>query len=314
MLKVSINVEGQMGLTWPRWKQIVESVEELGFDGLFRSDHFTNKQPPDMDSLDLWVSLVWLADHTQRIHFGSLVSPVSFRHPVMTARMASAVDDLSNGRLILGLGAGWMEREHRNFGWDLLDLNQRFSRFKEALEVIGSLLQSEVPSEFEGEYYHLRDAILLPRPNRPGGPPILIGGNGQRRTFPLVVKYASYWNAVFTTPAEYARLNHVLDEQMLAAGRDPAEVTRTLMTTCFFGENEKRLNERLRPFGQSAEELRQRGLVAGYPKDVIDQLVEYARAGVQEIMLQWLYLDDMDSLLDGLAALSRYVLSPFRNQ
>jgi alkanesulfonate monooxygenase SsuD/methylene tetrahydromethanopterin reductase-like flavin-dependent oxidoreductase (luciferase family) len=169
MLEIAIMIEGQNGLNWPRWQGIVRAVEELGFTGLYRSDHYTNANPPDKDSLELWVSLTWLAANTERIEFGPLVSPVSFRDPTMTARMASAVDDLSNGRLTLGLGAGWQEREHENFGWQLLDIPERFDRFEEGLTVISQLLQNDEPVDFEGEYYELNEAIVLPRPQRPGG-------------------------------------------------------------------------------------------------------------------------------------------------
>ena len=110
MPALSIMIEGQHGLTWPRWKRLVTEVERLGFAGLFRSDHFTNAQPPDKDSLELVTSLTYLADHTERIHFGPLVAPFSFRNPVMLARQAAALDDLSGGRMILGVGAGWQER------------------------------------------------------------------------------------------------------------------------------------------------------------------------------------------------------------
>ena len=127
-MEVAIMVEGQAGLNWQRWQRIAVAVEDLGFVGLYRSDHYTNMDPPDEDSLELWVSLTWLASHTRRIEFGPLVSPVSFRHPTMLARMASAVDDLSGGRLTLGMGAGWQEREHTNYGWDLLDIPGRFDR------------------------------------------------------------------------------------------------------------------------------------------------------------------------------------------
>jgi alkanesulfonate monooxygenase SsuD/methylene tetrahydromethanopterin reductase-like flavin-dependent oxidoreductase (luciferase family) len=106
MEDIAIMVEGQNGLNWPRWQNLAQSVESLGFSGLFRSDHFTNSSPPDRDSLELWTSLTWLASRTNRIEFGPLVTPVSFRHPVFTARMAKDVDDLSGGRLILGVGAG----------------------------------------------------------------------------------------------------------------------------------------------------------------------------------------------------------------
>src|SRR4051794_36227332 len=192
-MEIGIMLEGQNGLNWPRFRRIAQAVDELGFAALFRSDHFTNAEPPDIDSLELWVSLTWLASHTKRIEFGSMVSPVSFRQPTMTARMASAVDDLSGGRLTLGLGAGWNEREHKNYGWELLDLHERFIRFEEGLEVVTRLLNSAQPVDFEGKYYHLNDAILLPRPARPGGPRILVGGNGPKKTLPLVARFASEW-------------------------------------------------------------------------------------------------------------------------
>ena len=134
MLEIAIMVEGQNGLNWPRWQQLALSVEQLGFSGLFRSDHYTNASTPDKDSLELWVSLTWLATNTNRIEFGPLVSPMSFRDPTMTSRMASALDDLSGGRFILGLGAGWQEREHTNYGWDLLDVPARFKRFEEGTQ------------------------------------------------------------------------------------------------------------------------------------------------------------------------------------
>ena len=131
MLELAIMIEGQDGLNWERWQRIAHAVQDLGFIGLYRSDHYTNSNPPDQDSLELWVSLTWLASHTKRIEFGPLVTPFSFRHPTLTARMASAVDDLSGGRLTLGVGAGWQEREHTNYGWELLELKSRFKRLEE---------------------------------------------------------------------------------------------------------------------------------------------------------------------------------------
>ena len=145
MLEIAIMIEGQNGLTWPRWQNIAAAVEDLGFAGLYRSDHFTNADAPDMDSLECWTSLTWLASHTRRIEFGPLVSPVSFRSPALTARIAAAVDDLSGGRLTLGLGAGWQDREHHLFGYDLLVMQSRFARFNEGLEVITRLLKSDQP-------------------------------------------------------------------------------------------------------------------------------------------------------------------------
>lgn len=307
-MEIAIMIEGQDGLTWPRWQRLAEAVEALGFVGLYRSDHYTNANPPDKASLELWVSLTWLASHTRRIEFGPLVSPVSFRHPTMTARMASAVDDLSRGRLVLGLGAGWQVREHNHFGWDLLDMEQRFVRFEEGLEVVTRLLQSDAPVDFDGHYYRLREAILLPRPHRPGGPPILIGGNGPNRTLPLVARYAAEWNAVYIPPARFTELNRRLDELLSLVGREPQTVRRSLMTGTLFGRDEVEVAAKLKARNRTARDLRNIGVAVGTGSAIVDQLSQWEDAGVQRIMLQWLDLDD----LDGLEALAGAVLPHFR--
>jgi F420-dependent oxidoreductase-like protein len=301
MIEIALMLEGQNGLNWERWQRIALAAEALGFAGLHRSDHFTNASAPDLDSLELWVSLTWLASHTNRITFGPLVSPVSFRHPTLTARMASAVDDLSGGRLILGLGAGWQQREHDHFGFDLLNLPERFDRFEEGLQVITSLLESSVPVNFEGQYYQLQEAILLPRPNRLGGPPVLIGGNGPQYTLPLVVKYASEWNAVYIPPAEFAELNAQLDELLEKAGRRPDQVRRSLMTNCIYASNSSALADRLQSLNKTLDALQREGRIVGTGAEIVDQIGQLERAGVQRVMLQWLDLDDMDGL-EGLAS------------
>jgi F420-dependent oxidoreductase-like protein len=270
------------------------AVEALGFASLNRSDHYTDPHPPDQDSLELWVSLTWLASHTRRIEFGPLVSPVSFRQPTMTARMAAAVDDLSGGRLRLGLGAGWQEREHENYGWKLLNIPERLKRFEEGLQIVSQLLKSDEPVDFNGSYYQLKEAILLPRPQRPGGPPIVVGGNGLKRTLPLAARYADEWNGVFLTPARFAQHNTYLDELLQKQGRRAGDVRRTLMTNLIFGRNEAELKNKLA--GRDAAELREQGRVAGTPSEVVDQLKALAEQGVQRVMLQWLDLDDLDRL------------------
>ena len=299
MLEVAIFLEGQNGLNWPRWQRIAEAVESLGFVGLYRSDHFTNMNPPDKDSLDLWISLAWLASHTDRIEFGPLVSPVSFRHPIFTARMAAAVDDLSGGRLILGLGAGWQAREHSNYGFDLLEINDRFERFEEGLEVVKLLLNSDQGSDFDGQYFQLQEGILLPRPQRAGGPPILIGGNGRKRTLPLTARYATEWNALMTTPEEFSALNKHLDGLLAEHSRDPGEVKRSMMVGSIFGADESQVAKRVeaRTKGErSADDLRQRGVIVGTPAQMAEQLKQLDQAGVQRVMLQWIDLDDIEGL------------------
>jgi F420-dependent oxidoreductase-like protein len=296
-MEVAIMIEGQNGLNWERWQRLAHAVEALGFAGLFRSDHYTNPNPPDKDSLELWVSLTWLASHTDRLAFGPLVSPVSFREPTMTARMAAAVDDLSGGRLVLGLGAGWEEREHELFGHDLLDVPERFDRFEEGLEVITRLLQSDEPVSFDGDYYQLRDALLLPRPQRPGGPPILIGGNGPRRTLPLTARYAAEWNAVYIPPAQFADLSSRLDELLVAEGRQPEDVSRSIMTGTVFGRDAREFEAQLEAsWFEDAESLRQHGVVAGTPDEFAARVQAFADAGAHRIMLQWLDLDGIERL------------------
>jgi F420-dependent oxidoreductase-like protein len=303
MLEIAIMIEGQNGLTWLRWKNIVRLVEELGFVGLYRSDHFTNANPPDLESLELWTSLTWLADNTKRIEFGPLVTPFSFRHPALTARMASAVDDLSNGRLTLGLGAGWQDREHNLFGFDLLDMKSRFDRFEEGMEIVTRLLQSDDPVIFDGKYYQLRGATLLPRPQRKGGPRILVGGGG-KRTLGNVVKYAVEWNCVILTPDDFAQRNKRLSEMLAAAGRKPESVRRSMMTGCVFGKDEAALQEKIAKRKRTYDELRGRGIVVGNAAQVQEQLHELEEAGLQRVMLQWLDLDD----LAGLEVLAKAVL------
>jgi F420-dependent oxidoreductase-like protein len=279
MAAISIQVEGQNGLTWARWIALASEVEALGFAGLFRSDHFTNANEPDLDSLEMIVSLTWLAANTRRIHFGPLVAPLSFRDPRMLSRQAAALDDLSGGRMILGLGAGWQEREHTVFGYDLGAIPMRMARFAEGLELVTRLLCDEEPLTFAGEYYQTRGATLLPRPERPSGPPLLIGGNGARRTLPLAARYADIWNALFMPVDVFRERSTQLDELLRAVGRRPEDVRRTIMLPLFFDPRDE-------------DEVRR-------------QIAVYGEAGADELIFQWIALDD----LEGLRAFARIALT-----
>ena len=286
MIEIAIMLEGQMGLNWQRLEAIAHKVEELGFVGLYRSDHFTNPSPPDMDSLELWTSLTWLASQTTRIEFGPLVAPFSFRHPSNMARMAAAVDDLSGGRLRLGLGAGWQAREHDNYGFELGSVAQRLARLEEGLEVVTRLLGSAEPVSYQGEFYTLHDAILLPRPQRPGGPPIVVGGNGIQRILPLAARYAAEWNGTSMPVADYSQRCRRLDELLEQAGRKPTDLRRSLMVGTIFGRTEPEALEIARRWGPSSlDQLRERGTLAGTGEQIAEQIGAYAEAGCQRIML-----------------------------
>jgi F420-dependent oxidoreductase-like protein len=294
VLEIAIMVEGQEGIGWDRWRRLARAVEDLGYAGLYRSDHFPNGQTGQYgDSLELWASLAWLAENTSRIEFGPLVSPVSFRHPVITAWQASSVDNLAGGRLRLGLGAGWNAWEHRTFGFDMLDPDLRFARFKEGLEVVTRLLRNDEPVSFEGEFYRLHDALLLPRSPRQGGTPVVVGGNGVRRTLPLAARYADEWNAVFLKAEAFVDLDARLDELVREAGRTPEQVRRTLMTRVVFGRKEADVDRKLD--GTSRHHLPE-AVLAGTTGEIVERLGRLSEAGVQRVMLQWLEVDDIDAL------------------
>lgn len=296
MIEVAIMLEGQMGLNWKNLKSVAQTVEDVGFVGLYRSDHFTNSNPPDMDSLELWVSLTWLASHTKTIEFGQLVSPFSFRNPVFIARMAKDIDNLSGGRMTLGLGAGWQEREHEMFGWNL---DKRFERFEEGMEVVTRLLKEDGPVRFEGEFYNLNEAHLLPKPERKGGPPILIGGNGENRTLSMAAKYADEWNSIYLLPDRFKELNQILDEKLSDEGRKPESMRRSMMVGIEYGRSDKEVDKLVeaRTKGKlNAKELAERSVVVGTANQVVEQLGKLHEAGVQKVMLQWLDLEDMERL------------------
>ena len=172
-------------------------------------------------------------------------------------------------------------------------------RFEEGLEVISRLLHSDAPASFDGQYYQLHEAVLLPRPQRPGGPPLLIGGNGPLRTLPLVARFADEWNAVLIPAARFAELSARLDGLLAERGRPASAVRRSMMTGIVFGRDQAELRTVLN--GRDADELREQGLVVGTPGEVQEQLGGLASVGVQRVMLQWLALDDLDRL-EALAA------------
>lgn len=294
MIEVALMIEGQDGLNWPRWKRLAEAADTLGLAGLYRSDHFTNPEGPYKDALELWISFAYLAAETKHIEFGPMVSPVSFRNPVVSAWSAAAVDDLSGGRFHMGLGAGWQEREHRNFGFDLLDLDQRFIRFEEGVQVVKLLLQSDEPVAFDGAYFHLEDAILNPRPGRKGGPPIVIGGNGEKRTMPLAAKYADEWNAVFVTPERFETLSAHLDNLLEKQGRTADSMRRTMMHRITVGATDADVKRKTE--GTDVDGMKSRGAMIGTPNEVAEGLAAFDAAGVQRVMGQMQDMDDLDGV------------------
>ncbi|MCL4250196.1 MAG: TIGR03560 family F420-dependent LLM class oxidoreductase [Anaerolineae bacterium] len=306
MVQIGLMIEGQWGLTWERWRALLKAAEDYGFQCVFRSDHYTIG-PPDMDSLETWVSLTLAATETKRIEFGTLVCPTTFRHPALTARMAAQVDDLSGGRLVLGLGAGWHEREHKQFGIPFYDKATRYAMLEDALEVTTRLFKSETPVSYAGAHYPLDEAILLPRPQRAGGPPILIGGNGMKKTLPLAAKYADEWNGVHIAPNGYRERALHLDELLVEYGRQPGDVKRSLMTELILGKDEADLQRKLAAHPGQADKLLEPSQITGTASAVIDQIAAFADVGASRLMLMHRDQTDMATL----ELLARDVLPQF---
>ncbi len=287
-------VEGQNGLTWPRWQRLVRFAEDAGFAALYRSDHLISAQPPDQESLELWTSLTWLASNTQRIEFGPLVCPLTFRHPVHLAHTAAALDELSNGRFTLGVGAGWSRREHAMYGFEMFSPGDRLDRLEEGLHVITSLLRSPAPVTFNGRFFRLDNALLVPRPARAGRPKLLVAGRGRKRSLPLAACFADAWNAMFLAPAELHENNKVLDSMLQSVGRQSFELRRTVMQAVEVGRTQAEVADKLR--ARAWATWREPGMIAGTPPVLRQKLEEFERAGADRVILQWLDLDDLEGL------------------
>ena len=314
-MKLGVMIEGQEGLTWERWRAIMARVEELGYESLWRSDHFMSFFDQSREALETWVALPLTAAETRRLRFGPLVCAMTFRHPSLLARMAAAVDELSGGRLVLGVGAGWNEPEHRAFGLPFPPVSARMDMLEEGIEVILRLLRDE-PAHYAGRYYQLAGANPRPKPVQRPRIPLLIGGMGERRTLPLVARYADEWNLTTASPAIYRARSERLAECCRAIDRDPGEIRRSVAVGFLVGrdaaelrrrsEAMQRLIPRLAPLEPAAvpEAVRAVGWIAGTPDELVAALRALADEGVDEAILQ--HNDQLD--LDALALVAREVM------
>jgi len=292
-MKISITVEG-FGLAWDRWKDLASVIKDYGFASVFKSDHFLFPKPPYGDHLEVYIALTYLASHLPDIDFGTLVSPLSFRDPVMLARQAMAIDDLSGGRMILGLGAGWMEEEHNMFGYTLGTVKERLDRFEEGLAVISQLIRNDEPVNFDGKYYQLQNATLLPRPQRKT--PILIGGDGPKRTMPMVARYADIWNCQGPLEKFKAR-SALLDELLVKEGRQASDVKRTHTVSYGCWETDAQRDQiiadipstTISSFGSADKfiESMQNEPLGNSPAGIVQQLKAFEEAGCEELMFHY---------------------------
>ena len=308
MLRVGVMIEGQEGLTWERWRRIAETAEALGFESLWRSDHlFSLYDVPTRPGLDTWASLAHLAAITRRLRFGPLVCPITFHHPSVLARQAAAVDVLSGGRLELGVGAGWHDREHQAFGIPYPGVGERIRRLDESVQVIRALWE-DGPARFEGRYYRLDGGVGWPKPLQRPRIPVIIGGKGPR-VLEVVARHADEWNCGGSRPPADVRAK---TEMLVAAcrriDRDPRTIRRSWMGGFLIAENGAALERRARkiqeyvppraavPAAKLPETLRNEGWLVGSPEEIVGQMRDLAEEGIGRFMLQFYDQEDLDAL------------------
>jgi F420-dependent oxidoreductase-like protein len=292
-MRVSLMIEGQEDVTWQDWIAIADACEHSGLEGLFRSDHYLSGGGHlGRGSLDAWTTLSAIAARTERIRLGTLVSPVTFRHPSVVANAAMTVDHVSGGRVELGLGAGWYELEHETFGFPFPPLGERMEMLEEQLEIVRRQW-TEKEFTFQGRHYHLERCQALPKPVQKPHPPVIVGGGGKRRTVALAARFAEEYNVVGGDVEFCRKLRGRLDEATRERERD--RLVFSVMATVLVGTDRDdliRRGDRLGELwydGKSGEELladEADDWIAGTVDEAVDRLEALADAGVERVMLQ----------------------------
>ena len=297
-MELRIFTEPQMGATYDDLLAVARRTEETGFDAFFRSDHYLTMGGDGLPGpTDAWVTLAGLARETSRIRLGTLMTAATFRLPGPLAISVAQVDQMSGGRVELGIGAGWFEAEHTAYGIAFPSLGERFDRYEEQLAVITGLWNTPPGDtfDFEGKYYALADSPALPKPVQDGGIPVIVGGSGKKRTPRLAARYANEFNVPFASAEDNARLFASVREACDEAGRDPSSLVYSSALILCVGEDEAAVGRRAAVIGRDVDELRAHG-VAGTPSEAVDILGRYAEAGAQRCYLQVLDLSDLDQL------------------
>lgn len=297
-IELRIFTEPQQGATYTDLLRVAQATEELGFGAFFRSDHYLGMGTEGLPGpTDAWTTLAGLARETRTIRLGTLMTSATFRLPGPLAIQVAQVDQMSGGRVELGIGAGWYEAEHTGYGIPFPGTRERFDRFEEQLAVITGLWRTAPGERFahDGAHYPVADSPALPKPVQDPHPPILVGGLGRRRTPMLAARYADEFNLPFvdeaTTRAQFDRVRAACE----AIGRDPEELTWSNALVLCVGRDEAELARRAARIGREVTELRENGL-AGTPDEVLTKLGRYADLGTQRCYLQVLDLADLEHL------------------
>jgi len=301
-MELCLMIEGQEGVTWPQWVALARACEQHGIPSLFRSDHYMNLdgQHPERGSLDAWGTVCGLAAVTSSLRLGTMVSPATFRHPSMLAKIVTTADHISGGRIDLGLGAGWHEREHEAYGFPFASTKERMDVLEEQLQIVLGNWGDE-PFSFQGAHYTLRDLDAQPKPVQRPHPPLIMGGSGGARSAALAASYADEYNTPFPTLEDVRTRRSAVASACEAAGREP--IPFSVMTGVIVGRDDAELRERVGRLAavidQDADEL----LSAPPPAWIIatldeatERLLALRDAGVTRVMCQQLLHDDLDAV------------------
>lgn len=294
-MELRVFTEPQQGATYDDLVAVAKEAEALGFGAFFRSDHYLGMGTEGLPGpSDAWITLAGIARETTTIRLGTMMTSATFRLPGPLAISVANVDQMSGGRVELGIGAGWFEAEHTAYGIPFPSTGERFDRFEEQLAIVTGLWATEGGFTFTGEHYQVSDSPGLPKPTQPK-PPVLIGGLGKRRTPELAARYADEFNLPFvdeaTTRSQFARVREACEQQ----GRDADTLRWSNALVLCVGADEAEVERRARAIGRDKAELRENGL-AGTPDEVVDKIGRYAALGAQRIYLQVLDLGDLDHL------------------
>ncbi|MEV6617172.1 LLM class F420-dependent oxidoreductase [Streptomyces sp. NPDC051051] len=295
-MDLRIFTEPQQGATYGTLLTVAKATEDLGFDAFFRSDHYLKMG--DVDGLpgptDAWITLAGLARETRRIRLGTLMTAATFRLPGVLAIQVAQVDQMSGGRVELGLGAGWFAEEHAAYGIPFP--KEKFGRLEEQLEIVTGLWATDAGRtfDFQGEYYQLKDSPALPKPAQ-AKVPVLIGGHGATRTPRLAARYADEFNMPFSsvedTERQFGRVRAAAEK----AGRAPEAITYSNALVVCVGKDDREVARRAAAIGREVDELKENGL-AGTPAEVVEKIGRYAGIGSTRLYLQVLDLHDLDHL------------------
>lgn len=301
-MRLCLMIEGQEGVSWPQWVELAHACEQHEIPALFRSDHYMNLDgtAPQRDAMDAWSTLSALAAVTSSVRLGTLVSPATFRHPSLLAKAVATADQVSGGRVELGLGAGWHEREHQAYGFEFPSTRTRIDILEEQLQIVlGNWANG--PFSFDGRHYRLSELDAHPKPVQRPHPPLIMGGDAGPRSAALAARFAGEYNTAFPTLEQVRARKARVDEACERAGRDP--IPFSVMTATLVGRDSSELDDRIQRLAEKVgADPRQLAAddsgswIIGTIDQALERLNELRNAGVSRVMCQQLLHDDLDAV------------------